>query len=68
MKPKTEYKPIEATVGAGPYGLIALSIDGTTLYIGDNGLYDEDGKKVYLRQVRQDIVDRQCDPVWAPAP
>jgi len=59
---------IPASVGCGPYGLIALSVGNTKVYIGDNGIYDEDGKKVYLRQLRQAIEDGQCAPSWAASP
>lgn len=40
------YTSVQATVKLGPYGLVAVTVNGQTVYFNGNGTYSKDGGKL----------------------
>ncbi len=47
------YSPIQATVKPGPYGLIAVTVNGQTVYFNANGTFSEDGGQLSTKSAKK---------------
>jgi hypothetical protein len=47
------YSPIEATAKLGPYGLIAVTVNGQVVYFNDNGTFLKDGGKLSTKSAKK---------------
>lgn len=47
------YTSIQATVKLGPYGLVAVTVNGQTVYFNGNGTYSKDGGKLSTKAAKK---------------
>ena len=47
------YYPMEATVKPGPYGLIAVTVNGQVVYFNANGTFSEDGSQLSTKSTKK---------------